>query len=409
MQDTTKIANDKLQELELLASIARSADNSILILSESGDIQWANKGFSHLYGYTLDEYKKKKSDDSSSFIKVIRDTDRNFFKKNSSFSFSRIISTPTGQKKWIQSTLTPVKKHDDNVERFIVIEFDITQQKEVEEELKQRWENTQTLTEHLESVKDYVEEQITELNEQKKALEIAKERSEEVLNKVIPYEVAIQLKKKGYAAPRHYKKVTLLHLNIRNFFKLSEHIPIEELVTQLHESLVKFDTILEKHFVEKIKTVGGVYLGAGGVPLRNKSNPIDVVLAALEIDEKLQRINTRRIKLKLPIFEYAIGIHTGKVIAGVVGKNKLSYDVWGDTVTIAHAIEGIIEQGSICLSESTLQEIETYFNCIEKGTVSMGATDELKLYELKGIVAEYAKDAKGIHPNTKFMHLLSKL
>lgn len=409
MQDTTQIANDKLQELELLASIARSADNSILILSESGDIQWANKGFHHLYGYTLNEYKKKKSDDSSSFIKILRNTDRNFFNKNSSFSFSRIITTPTGQRKWIQSTLTPVKNHDDNVERFIVIEFDITQQKEVEEELKQRWENTQTLTEHLESVKDYVEEQIAELNEQKKALEIAKERSEEVLNKVIPYEVAIQLKKKGYAAPRHYKKVTLLHLNIRNFFKLSELIPIEELVTQLHESLVKFDTILEKHFVEKIKTVGGVYLGAGGVPLRNKSNPIDVVLTALEIDEKLKRINTRRIKLKLPIFEYAIGIHTGKVIAGVVGKNKLSYDVWGDTVTIAHAIEGLIEQGSICLSESTLLEIENYFKCIEKGTVSVGANDELKLYELNGIVSEYAKDAKGIHPNTKFMHLLSKL
>ena len=361
------------------------------------------------YFILLDEYKKKKSDDSSSFIKVIRDTDSNFFKKNSSFSFSRIITTPNGQNKWIQSTLTPVKNQDDNVERFIVIEFDITQQKEVEEELKQRWENTQTLTEHLESVKDYVEEQITALNEQKKALEIAKERSEEVLNKVIPYEVAIQLKKKGYAAPRHYKKVTLLHLNIRNFFKLSELIPIEELVTQLHESLVKFDTILEKHFVEKIKTVGGVYLGAGGVPLRNKSNPIDVVLAALEIDEKLKRINARRIKLNLPIFEYAIGIHTGKVIAGVVGKNKLSYDVWGDTVTIAHAIEGLIDQGSICLSESTLQEIDSYFKCIEKGTVSMGANDELKLYELKGIVAEYAKDAKGIYPNTKFMHLLSKL
>lgn len=409
MQDTTQIANDKLQELELLASIARSADNSILILSEMGDIQWANQGFQNLYGYTLNEYKKKKSDDSSSFIKALRDTDRSFFKKNSSFSFARIITTPAGQKKWIQSTLTPVKNHEDNVERFFVIEFDITQQKEVEEELKQRWENTQTLTEHLESVKDYVEEQIDELNEQKKALEIAKERSEEVLNKVIPYEVAIQLKKKGYAAPRHYKKVTLIHLNIRNFFKLSELLPIEDLVKQLHESLVKFDTILENHFVEKIKTLGGMYLGAGGVPLRNKSNPIDVVLAALEIDEKLKKINARRIKMNQPVFDYAIGIHTGKVIAGVVGKTKLSYDVWGDTVTIAHSIEGLTEPGSICLSENTLLEIDGYFNCIEKGTVSLGTNDKLKLFELNGIVAEFAKDAKGVHPNTKFMHLLSKL
>lgn len=409
MGKTTEIDNEKLQELELLASVAQSADNSILILSKNGDIEWANQGFSHLYGYSMEEYKSLKADDNSNFIKVIAETDRNFFKKNSSFSFSRTIFTKNNQRKWIQSTLTPIRNAQNEVERFIVIEIDITQQKEVEEELVQRWENTQTLTEHLESVKDYVEEQISELNEQKKALEIAKERSEEVLNKVIPYEVAIQLKKKGYAAPRHYKKVTILHLNIRNFFHLAEIMPIEELVEQLHESLVKFDGILENHYVEKIKTVGGNYLGAGGVPLRNKSNPIDVVLASLEIMDILQEINEKRKLTKLPLFETGIGIHSGKVIAGVVGKNKLSYDIWGDTVNVASTIENHIPEGKIYLSESTYLDISEYFACEPKEKLILGSAEEIKLFEVKGIKPAYARDNKGFYPNEVFLHILTKL
>jgi PAS domain S-box-containing protein len=409
MGKTTEIDSKKLQELELLASVAQSADNSILILTNDGEIHWANNGFIHLYGYSFAEYKTLKRDDSSSFIKVLSETDRNFFKKNTSFSFSRTIVSKNGQQKWIQSTLSPVKNANEEIERFIVIETDITQQKDVEEELVQRWENTQTLTEHLESVKDYVEEQILELTEQKKALEIAKDRSEEVLNKVLPYEVAIQLKKKGYATPRHYKMVTLLNLNIRNFFHLADIMPIEELVEQLHESLVKFDNILEAHYVEKIKTVGGNYLGAGGVPLRNKSNPIDVVLAALEIFEIIVEINLNRNKSGLPVFETGIGIHTGKVIAGVVGKNKLSYDIWGDTVNITSTIESNIPEGKIYISENTHAEINEYFICEAKESLVLGTAEKIKLYEVLGIKKEFARDSKGIYPNDEMLHILTKL
>jgi class 3 adenylate cyclase len=361
-----------------------------------------------LYGYSMTEYANMNKSNSN-FIKIVNETDRNFFKKNPSLSFSRSIFTKKGEQKWIQSTLSPVKNSQDEILRYIVIEFDITHQKEVEEEMVQRWENTQTLTEHLEIAKDYVEEQIIELNEQKKALEIAKDKTDEVLNKVLPYEVAIQLKKKGYASPRNYTKVSLVHLNIRNFFYLADNLPIEELVEQLNEMLVKFDTILENHFIEKIKTVGGAYLGAGGVPLRNKSNPIDAVLAAIEMQQVIIETNNSRQQNRIPLFETGIGIHTGKVIAGVVGKNKLSYDIWGDTVNIASSIELNTPLNKLYISELTFSLISEFFDCEPRKKINLSSNEDILLYEVMRIKDLYALDPEGKKPNLCFLKILSKL
>lgn len=409
MEKITEIDSNKLQELNMLSSIVKEADNSILILEKDGTIKWANSAFERLYSYKSNELINNQTNESVDFLKILNDTDSNFFLQNSSLNFSRKIVNKDGDYRWIQSTMSPIRDKNNLPERFIVIETDITNQKDVEEELVQRWENTQTLTEHLESVKDYVEEQIDDLTEQKRILQEAKNKSEEVLNKVLPYEVAIQLKKKGYAAPRHYKKVTILNINIRNFFQLTDIIPIEELVQQLHDSLVKFDSILENHFVEKIKTVGGTYLGAGGVPLRNRSNPIDVVLAALEIRKITTLINKNRSEQNLPIFNVGFGIHTGKVIAGVVGKSKLAYDIWGDTVNIASNIENRIPEGEIVISEITYQDVSEFFDIEEKSKITLNSTKEIQLYEVKKIKNKFAKDMSGIEPNAEFMRILSKL
>jgi len=406
---TESNSDKRLQELELLAFIAKTANNPIFLLDAKGNIHWANKSFEKLYGYTLEEYRLLGEKADQEFIKLLNETDRSFFGKNPSLTFTRAIFTKSKKRKWVQSTLTPVKNSKGEIIQFIVIDADITQQKEVEDELVQRQENTQTISEHLESVKDYIEDQIKELNEQKRQLEQAKEKSEEVLNKVLPYEVAIQLKKKGYATPRHYKKVTLLHLNIRNFLSLTDKIPIEDLVLQLHDVTVAFDNFLEQHFVEKIKTIGGIYVGAGGVPLRNRSNPIDVVLAAIKIRESLLLLNKERVSQKLPEFVVGYGIHTGKAIAGVVGKNKLSYDIWGDTVNIAATIENQSESGSIIISEETNNEIGEYFNTTPAGTILLHTADKINLFQVTNIKPNFAEDEAGIYPNANFMQLLSKL
>ncbi len=394
---------------ELLASIALNAHNSILLLDANGNIHWANKGFENLYGYSLEEYKVLMGKENQGFIKLFNEIETDFFKNNPALTFSREFFTKSGERKWIHSTLTPVKNTKGEIIRFIVIDTDFTKQKEMEEELVQRQENSQTLSEHLESVKDYAEDQMSELSDQKKALEVAKEKSEEVLNKVLPYEIAIQLKKKGYATPRSYKKVTLLQLNVRNFLSLTEKIPIEMLVEQLHEVLVLIDDILEQHYVEKIKTVGGVYLGAGGVPLRNRSNPIDVVLASLKIKNTFEQINLDRKMSNLPVFEIGFGIHSGKVIAGVVGKNKLSYDIWGDTVNASAAIERQADSEKIIISRITLNEIGEYFISKPAGSLNTNNIEDLELFEVERIHPNYSEDEDGILPSSIFLKLLSKL
>ncbi len=409
MENSIEIDARKLHELEMLASVTQLADNSIVILNKDGSIKWVNNAFERLHSYNPNNIKNNFVNESTDFIKILNETDSSFFQNNKSFGFSRNIITNGGKRKWIQSTLTPIKDKNNKVEQFIVIETDITHQKEVEEDLVQRWENTQTLAEHVESAKNHVEEQIKELIEQKNALKIAKEKSEDILNKVLPYEVAIQLKKKGYAAPRHYKKVTILNLNIRNFFKLSDTIPIDDLVKQLHENLVQFDNILETHYVEKIKATGGTYLGAGGVPLRNRSNPIDVVLSAIIINDIIVKINKNRLNDNLPVFKTGIGIHTGKVIAGVVGKNKLSYDIWGDTVNIASTIEHNMPEGKIYITEATYFDVNEFFEAKAKGKIILETAEDIKLFEIIKIKDEYALSSKGIEPNEKFMRILSKL
>jgi methyl-accepting chemotaxis protein len=185
MDKTVSVTPDKLKELELLASIAINAFNSIILLDQNGDILWANKGFESLYGYTFEEYKDQHQKKNSGFIRILKDTDRNFFNTNPSLSFTHSFLNKAGDRKWVQTTLTPEFNDAKDLEKFIAIEIDITQQKEVEEELIQKQENTLTLSEHIESVKEYVEDQIASLNTQKEALKLAKEKSEHVLNKVI--------------------------------------------------------------------------------------------------------------------------------------------------------------------------------------------------------------------------------
>jgi PAS domain S-box-containing protein len=392
-----------------LAAIAKYADNGIMLLTPEGLVEWANEGCKRLYGYIPKTGESYFEDANTNFIKHLNSTDSSFFINHASLSFSRSIYTKDDIRKWIQSTVTPIKNTNGIIELFIVIETDITQQKEVEEALIQQQENTQTLTEHLESVNNYVEEKINELNVQKKALELAKERSEDVLNKVLPYEVAIQLKKKGYASPRHYKMVTVINISFRNFFKLADILPLEQLVEEYHQCLVKIDCILESHYVEKIKTAGDSYIGAGGVPLRNRSNPIDVVLSALEVKRYMEQFNLKREKQGQPPFIIGIGVHTGKVIAGVVGKNKLSYDIWGDAVNIAATIERNSDVNKIIISDTTLNEIIKYFDYLSFNNLILSNADNILLYEITGLKEKYSDDPEKTKPNITFTQILTKL
>lgn len=395
-------------ELEKLALIAKLTDNSVVLINSQGNIEWANQGFTRMYGYTVEEYKDRYLKDASEAIKTIHHTDKQFFVENRSVSYITHCLTKSGAFKWIQTTLTPVIDANNNIERYIAIETDITRQKEVEEELRQRNENTLTLTEHIENVVSYVEEQRRELDEQKQAVEEAKKRTENVLSQILPYEVAVQLKNKGYAQPRHYKKVSVMFIGIDNFEQLAEQYPLNELVDTLHTIYSEFDEVIETHFIEKIKTLHGAYLCAGGVPLRNKSNPIDVSMASLKIREAVKRLNSFYREEGKPEWHLSIGIHTGEVIAGIVGKRKLSYDIWGDAVQIAVEIQKYSKPGQIFLSQSTFDAIKEYFSCTPDETIQV-KNNQLQLYKLNRIIPNYSASQEGFTANQEFLTMISKI
>lgn len=394
---------------KIYKSISNHTHNPVLLLDKKGLICWTNEAFEKTYGYSFEKYNEKYPTAKQKYVKILAEIEPNFFKKNKELVVIKSILSKKSKKRWIQSNISVIKDNEEKIKEFIVVETDITQQKEIEEELAQQQENTQTLSEHLESVKIYIEAQIKELIEQKINIEKSKQQSEELLTKLLPYEIALQLKRKGYASPRNYKKVTVLQLNIRNFVELSEKLPIEQLIEQLEEALSQTDGVLEEHFVEKIKTSDSIYLGAGGVPLRNRSNPIDVVLASLKIRNIFYKINEERKKENLPKFEISIGIHTGKAIAGIVGKNKLSYDIWGDAVNISSLVEKKSNLDKIIISEATKTAIEEYFVCEKTNEINLQNHKNIELYEVKKIKENYAFDKNGIFANELFLQELSKI
>ncbi len=192
-------------------------------------------------------------------------------------------------------------------------------------------------------------------------------RSENLLLNILPAQTAKELKLKGKAAANSYTLVTVMFTDFKNFTKLAENMTPQELVEEIHYCYSEFDKILSKHNVEKIKTIGDGYMAAGGLPVENKTNPIDTIMAALEIQRFMKAEKERRIREKKVFFELRIGINTGPVVAGIVGIKKFAYDIWGDTVNIASRIESAGEVGDVTISGATYECVKDNFNCTYKG------------------------------------------
>jgi adenylate cyclase len=182
-----------------------------------------------------------------------------------------------------------------------------------------------------------------------------KQHSEELLLNILPYEVAEELKAKGSADAQFIDEVTVLFTDFKGFTSMSEKLSPKDLVKDLHLCFSEFDHIMEKYGIEKIKTIGDAYMAAGGLPTPNKTHPQDVVNAALEMAEVVEKGKAKKIEEGLPFFEIRIGVHTGPVVAGIVGVKKFQYDIWGDTVNTASRMESSGEIGKVNISESTYQ------------------------------------------------------
>lgn len=212
----------------------------------------------------------------------------------------------------------------------------------------------------------------------KKIIEEEKNRSEELLLNILPHETAEELKLNGKVKARRSESVTVLFTDFKNFTATAENISPERLVTSLDYYFKEFDEICTRHNLEKIKTIGDSYMCAGGLPKQNETHPRDVILAAKEM------MNFVKGKKEEGIcsFEMRIGIHTGPVVAGIVGIKKWQYDIWGDTVNIASRMESNSVSGKINLSETTHKLVQGEFNCEYRGSIDIKNRGTWQMYFL---------------------------
>jgi class 3 adenylate cyclase len=210
-----------------------------------------------------------------------------------------------------------------------------------------------------------------------------KKRSDELLLNILPYETAQELKKKGQAETKNFENVTVLFTDFKGFTTISEILTPKELITEIDTCFKGIDRIMEKYGIEKIKTIGDAYMAAGGLPKENTTHPIDIVMAAEEILLLMAELKQERIEKNLPYFDIRIGIHSGPVIAGIVGIKKFSYDIWGDTVNTASRMESSGEVNRINLSGATHELIKNFYECEYRGKVEAKNKGKIDMYFLK--------------------------
>jgi len=239
------------------------------------------------------------------------------------------------------------------------------------------------------------------INERTDELVREKDKSEKLLANVLPKETANELKTKGKATKKKYQMATVLFSDIQGFTKIAEQMNPEKLIDQLDSFFFHFDSVVEKYNTEKIKTIGDAYMCAGGIPEKNRTNPVEVVMASLEMQKYMAEFHEQAKKDNTNFWDIRIGIHTGSVIAGVIGHKKLSYDIWGDTVNTASRMESSGEAGKINISGSTYQLVKDFYICEYRGKMPVKYKGEIDMYFVKGIRPELSNVDTG-EPNEKF-------
>jgi len=232
-----------------------------------------------------------------------------------------------------------------------------------------------------------------------------KEKTETLLANLLPKDTADEIMLKGKATKQKYNFATVLFSDIQGFTRIAEEVNPEILIDELDKFFFHFDSVVEKYNIEKIKTIGDAYMCAGGIPHRNRTNPIEVVLAALEMQEYMNNIKEEQTARGMKFWDIRIGIHTGTVIAGVVGQKKLSYDIWGDTVNTASRMESSGIAGKINISGVTYEYVKDFFICEYRGKMPVKYKGDLDMYFVKGIRPELrGKEKAG--PNNVFISKL---
>ena len=195
---------------------------------------------------------------------------------------------------------------------------------------------------------------------------------------------------------------TVLFADIHGFSRIVEGMNSSSVMDELDEIIVEFEAIVARYKIEKIKTIGDTYMCAGGIPVKNITNPIDVVMAAIEMRNFLGNYEIKKRGIIKRIWDLKIGIHSGPVTAAISGRRKINYDIKGDTVNIASRIEAVSDSGMILISVMTYELVKEFFDCEYVGKLPVKYKDDLQMYMVKGLKPEFSQNREGVIPNESF-------
>lgn len=247
-----------------------------------------------------------------------------------------------------------------------------------------------------------LERRMAELAEARQEAEKQRERSDLLLLNILPRAIAEELRVKESVTPRYHESVTIMFADFEGFSRLAEQVEPKSLIEQLDQFFSAFDAIVERHRLEKLKTIGDAYMCVGGLPDPNRTHEVDSCLAALDFLDFMRRTNGQREKLRLPRWELRIGIHSGPVMAGVVGKSKFIYDIWGDAVNVAARLESAGGTGRINVSDVVHNRLRSLMTFEPRGAVEVKNKAPINMHFLARIKPEFSRDPEGLKPNDAF-------
>ena len=254
-----------------------------------------------------------------------------------------------------------------------------------------------------------LDETMRELDQAHAALAKEKMQSDELLNRILPKRIADELKAHGKVEPRFHPSATIVFADVKGFTGFTERAEPALLINMLDRYFAGFDEAVARHGVEKLKTIGDAYLAVAGIPESDRLHVLHSCLAALEMLDVAAKLRGEREKLRLPFFELRIGVHTGSLIAGVVGRQRFTFDIWGDAVNIASLMESHSEAGRINVSEQVYHHAKPYFELTGRGALEVKSKAPLQMYFLERLKPEYAADAAGRQAGDRLLAITDPL